>query len=517
MHGIPFRIGAGKSILLALLSALFFIFSLPTPDLGFLAWIALVPLILACRDRTPAFSFFMGFLYGTATTVGTFYWIFQVPGFRVYHFLPATLYLSLYPALWSATLAFLRQKGPCLPLYAPALWVTLYYVKAHAGFLSLPWATFAHTQHSNLAGIQIAAITGEYGVTFLVIMGNIAVYEILFHRAIRRGIRILILIMLIHLGGFLELSGIRSGPAVKVAIVQPAIQILERKSVTRRESSLVRLEEMTMRAAESHPSLIVWPETSVRGLNMDFALTQRLRGLSETLKTPLLIGSSDFSKILLKKEGSTDTRYSFNSAYYLMPGIPLGKPYRKRLLVPFGEYLPLRSVVHWPDWFVPDIVETRPGKDHSPFTLPNGIRFSTMICWENLFPEYVRELAKNDSGLIVQLTNDAWFGKTAAPYQHNLASVLRAVENHIPIVVASNTGPSQFIDKSGKILAELPNLYQPGTVSAYLTLKTHNTFYSRVGDLFAFAALAFSVYGIFHQFRNRFGSKDSDSCRKTNG
>ena len=514
---IPAENGTVKSIFLALLSSFFIILSFPSPDLGILAWIALVPLLLACRGRSPAFSFFLGLLFGTATTVGTFFWIFQVPGFKVYHLIPATLYLALYPALWTSVLAFLRQKGSSCFLFAPALWIAFDYVKAHAGFLSLPWATLAHSQHNNLAGIQLAAITGEYGVTFLIVLGNMAVFEMLFLQAIRKGILVLTLILLVHLGGILELSTQNSGPSVKIAIVQPAILISERKSATGRESSLVRLERISLQAALAHPSLIVWPETSVRALNMDTALYERLRRLSEALKTPLLVGASDFSKVLLKKESSTDKRYSFNSAYFLTPGSPPGEPYRKHLLVPFGEYLPLRPVFRWPEWFVTDIVETRPGTDLNPFTLPNGVRFSTMICWENLFPGYVRELANTKSKLIVQLTNDAWFGKTAAPRQHNLASVLRSVENHIPIVLASNTGPSQCIDRSGRILTELPTLYQPGTTSADLALKSDTTFYSRFGDLFAFAAIAFTISGVFPRFRKKSGEGDSDSRKETPG
>lgn len=493
------------SVLLALLSALLLIFSLPSPDLGYLAWIALVPLLLACRGRTAAFSFLMGFICGSATIIGTFNWIFQVPGFRAYHLVPATLFLALYPAIWSATCAFLWQKGTNCLLYCSTLWVALDYAKAHTGFLSLPWATLAHTQHNNLAGIQLAAITGEYGVTFLIVMGNLGIYEILNNRAARKVAWVFLVILLVHLGGFLELSTRHAGPEVNVAIVQPSIQVAERKTAQGRESSLVRLEKLTRSAAGSHPALIVWPETSVRALNMDTALYLRLQKLSEELKTSLLVGSSDFSKVLLKKENATDARYGFNSAYFLTAGKPLVTPYRKQLLVPFGEYLPFCSFFSWPEWFVPDFVETRPGSDAKPFTLPNGVRFSTMICWENLFPGYVRELANNDSALIIQLTNDAWFGKTAAPSQHNLASVLRAVENHVPIVLASNTGPSQLIDKSGRILAELPDLYQPGTTSSDLALKTQVTFYTRFGDLFALAALSLTIYGVFTRFfkRNR--------------
>ncbi len=507
--------GASGSILLALLTALLLVLSFPAPDLGALAWIALVPLMLACRDRTPAFSFSMGLLSGTATVLGTFSWIFQVPGFRAYHMIPATLYLALYPAIWSSTFAVLRQRGTDHFLYAATLWVALDWAKAHAGFLSLPWATLAHSQHHNLAGIQIAALTGEYGVTFLIVLGNMAIYEIITDRSIRKALAAGILILLAHLWGFHELSFAHTGPALKVAVVQPAIQVPERQSAAGRETALIRLEELTRRANESEPALIVWPETSVRALNMDSALFQRLCGLSGTLETPLLVGSSDFSKVLATKESAQDARYSFNSAYLLPPNAPPGEPYRKNLLVPFGEYLPLAALFRWPDWFVPDFVETRPGTNITPFTLPEGVHFSTMICWENLFPAYVRTLAENDSRLIVQLTNDAWFGKTAAPYQHNLASVLRAVENHIPIIQASNTGPSQWIDKNGRILAELPYLFEPGATAAELFLKTQSTFYSRFGDLFVYLALVISLYGLFPWSRRKKNSQHLASRRET--
>lgn len=483
------------SIMLALLASLLLALAFPSPDIGFFAWVALVPLIRACAGRSPAVSFLLGLLFGTAFTIGTYGWVFKAPGVRVYHFIPAMLYLALYPAAWVSLLAILRRSGNISLLYAPSLWVALDFLKAHAGFLSLPWATLAHSQHHDIAGIQIASITGEYGVTFLVVLANMAVHEVLIRRNVRRGIIAMASILLVHLWGFYEMSGPDQGASVKVAVVQPVIEPSERANSARMEASLVHLEEMTRHAAESLPALVVWPETSVRALDMDIALYKRLYALAEEIKTPLIVGSSDYSKMLVKKTSPQDKRYQFNSAYCLLPGMQLGTPYRKRLLVPFGEYLPLASTIRWPRWFIPDYVETRPGTENKPFTLTNGVRFSTIICWENLFSDYVRTLVESKSRLLLQLTNDAWFEKTAAPNQHNLASVLRAVENRIPIVIASNAGPSLVIDQHGRVLAEIP-LFRPGFLSAELIIKTETTVYTTYGDLFALMSIAVSLCGL---------------------
>jgi apolipoprotein N-acyltransferase len=206
----------------------------------------------------------------------------------------------------------------------------------------------------------------------------------------------------------------------------------------------------------------------------------------------LVVGSAEFNKFERKTGGQGyDVRHS-NCAFYFKPREDLGPPYRKRILLPFGEYLPLESLVSWPEWLVPRMFLSRHGEGPDIFNLPDGTRFANIICWENLFPPFVRDLTQKRARLIVQLTNDNWFGLTSLPLHHTRASIFRAVENRIPVVVANNAGPSMIIDSRGRIQASLPNLFEAGFIVGEVTLGGPRPLYTRLGDWFASLALALS-------------------------
>lgn len=236
---------------------------------------------------------------------------------------------------------------------------------------------------------------------------------------------------------------------------------------------------------------MVWPETAVRDLSRHTALLEQIRKIAGQIEAPIITGSSDFKKFAQKSnrdhENTAFKTKVYNSAYFVTATGPLVKPYRKRIRVPFGEYRPLEDRFRWPGWIAPETLSVIPGNGYRMFLLPGGIRVSPIICWENIFAGYVRRLARQAPHLIVQLTNDNWFGLTAAPYQHNVASVFRAVENRLPMAVASNTGPSQVIDAFGRVVAQETKLFSQGVAMANVGLGNGMTLYTRHGDLFAWA------------------------------
>lgn len=488
-------------IALSLLTSAFWMLSFPDYDQGWLAWVALVPLLLASQSLKPVAAGALGLLSGAVSTVAVFFWMFVVPGFRVHHMALGALYFGLYPALWCAGTPFLQRSRIPVFITIPGLWVALDYLKAHAGFMALPWGTLAHSQHNNLAVLQIAAITGEYGPTFLVVMVNVAVAELIISRptAWKKAIMAGIIMTLVHLWGGYELVSPRSAPSLRIAAIQPSFLLSERQTDSGRAASLDRLERFTLRAAQSHPNLIAWPETAVRDLAKDPNLILRLRRLSEATRTPLIVGASDYTKFNHPGEAVFEVRH-FNSAYFIEPGNTLTAPYRKRILVPFGEYLPLETIIRWPVWLVPRLFYALPGEEEIKlFELPEGNRFSVIICWENLFAPYVRQMIKEGAQWVVHLSNDNWFGPTAAPRQHNLASVLRAVENRTPIVIASNTGPSEIIDQYGRVKARQQGLFTQGLIMAEIGINTQKTFYTRFGDLFVLGVILLVCIGLMER------------------
>ena len=140
----------------ALLTAACIVLAFPTPDQGWLAWVALLPLFSACEGISPFGAAALGFLYGMAANIGIFRWLFEVPGFGVTHFLILGSFFALYPAVWCAGVALLGRVQSPLIFTAPSLWIALDYLRAHAGFMAFPWGTLAQTQHQNLAALRHA-------------------------------------------------------------------------------------------------------------------------------------------------------------------------------------------------------------------------------------------------------------------------------------------------------------------------------------------------------------------------
>jgi apolipoprotein N-acyltransferase len=474
----------------ALLTACLYVLAFPNADQGWVAWVALVPLLLVCEGLKPGAAFVLGLLTGVGSAFGVFRWLFEVPGFELHHALLLALYVGLYSAAWCGGLSLLKRARLPLLITGPALWVVLDYLRAHAGFLALPWATLAHSQHNNLAVLQVASLTGEYGITFLVVMGSVAVAELVMGRAWRSALVAALVIGLAHAAGAVVLARSGGRPGIRVAVVQPNIRAGEQRTPGDRAAIMQRLERLTLAAAATRPALIVWPETAVGDLSRDRSLAERLQALALAAQTPLIVGASESFKFAPRESEVVLRVHSYNSAYFVPPGEPIGEPYRKMRLLPFGEYLPLEGIVPWPSWLAPRVHAMTPGEVQRQFMLPDGARVGVLICWENLFADFVRPAVQDGAQLLVQLTNDAWFGRTGAPRQHNLASVLRAVENRTPVVIASNAGPSQIIDPYGRVTASVPTLFSEGVATDAVPLGSGGTPYTHAGDLFALAAFA---------------------------
>jgi apolipoprotein N-acyltransferase len=240
----------------------------------------------------------------------------------------------------------------------------------------------------------------------------------------------------------------------------------------------------------------VWPETAVRNLSGSRALMKRLKGLAARSGVPIILGSSDvhFSFGWSGPGFSVVSNY-YNAAWMIPAHAAVPKPYFKMILLPFAEYQPLARWVRWPRWLVPRMFDTTKGHTRTLFRLGGGTRVAPVICWENLFADRVRHSVSDGAQLIVHLVNDNWFGRGGEPRQHDLASVMRAVENRVPVVVASNTGPSEIIDPTGRVIAKGPGLFTSGFVSAPVILGAGSP-YTRYGDWFAWSCVAAAMLAI---------------------
>jgi apolipoprotein N-acyltransferase len=479
---------------LGLLSAFLLVVSFPPADLGFCAFAALVPVLFACRGLSTRAALVLAAVFGAVSAVGIYVWIFDVRGFGLAQSLFLGPYLTILPAAtWCLALPRLsRDGGARLLLGAPALWVALDFLRAHAGFLAFSWCTLGQSQHADLPLLQVASIVGEQGVGFLVVLANVSLVLACDRRTRRLAGVGFGLLLAAHAAGALVLARPFPGPRLRLAAIQPCLTSADRDTPESRVASLDRLMRLTRQASAEPTDLVAWPETSVPGVAPGSPLAEGLQRLSAETGTFLLVGAAEREKFRPQAAASSavaDTRLS-NTAHLFTPAGESGSPYKKMLLVPFAEYRPLEPAVRWPEWLAPRVFDVAAGTERRIFRLAGGAPFSVLICWESLFAPFVRSAVRDGAALLVHITNDGWFGRSAASSQHNQASILRAVENRVAVVIASNAGPSLIIDPRGRVVATGPGVFSQGFVAGDVSLAPGGTLYTRVGDVFAWACVA---------------------------
>jgi len=448
--------------------------------------------------------------------------------------------LCAYLALFFAVFGWLtaRLRFPAFSVQrlcgVPAAWVALEYARTHllSGF---GWNVLAYTQTSWRLIIQGVDITGAWGLSFLIVLVNVALADLIALRVrrsrsarVRRGalrrLRVsLACVAVLLLGvmgyGVWRLRHLAIGPTVRVAVVQGNIPQEQKWNETYEEAIQQRYAALTRDVAAYHPDLIVWPETSVPGyLGVDDTLTAWVSGLAEDLHQPLLVGAPvpglEQNRVVLH-----------NSAVLIAQDGTLTQQYDKLHLVPFGEFIPFELQVPWLRRILPPIGDFSPGHQETVFHLnvrreaaanhamasTIHLPFSVLICFEDVFPNHPRQFVREGARLLLVITNDAWFGPTAAAYQHAQASTFRAVELRVPVVRAANTGWSGCIDATGRWCgavrdAQDHELFIEGTHICELSLGTSQTLYARWGDWFAWLCLIFSA-GIMMRLRRRRASR----------
>lgn len=473
----------------ALATAILFRLAFAVDELAFLMWLAFVPLILGAARYTPGYAFLYGWLSSFPLNYGTFYWIFGVPGAELAHGLLLGVYLGIFPAIVCAVVAFSRPIPILFILLTPSAWVILDYLRAHMGPLAFSWSTPAYWQHTNLTLLQLASFAGEYGVTFLIVFVNAALALAIMERRWRALLLTAPVVAAIWIPGTASLNTPGDKvDTIRVAVVQPAFTPEEMRSfdATRK---LERLRRLTLSAAQHKPDVIVWPEASVHDWKTDLGLLSDIGSIARSAHATLVFGMSESGKAIRSPGGQdTETHHPSemrrNSTLMIDRTGSFGGIYHKHRLVPFSEFRPLEDLLEWPAWIPTPDQPMTPGEEHVTFSLPNGVSGFPIICWENLFGDFVSRSISEGPGLVLHIVNDNWGGHTLASRQHNAASALRAAENRIPVVTASNTGPSQIFDAQGRVVAEIPDLFVEGVVVGDVDLVRDRSLYYRFSDWF---------------------------------
>jgi apolipoprotein N-acyltransferase len=518
-----------RLILLAATTGILLPYCFPRYDLGLLAWVALIPLHIALagvsRRRQ---AFWLGWLAGIICSTGIMSWV--VTAMHTYGKVPLvfsygimlllTAYLGLYVGIYSAGVVWFRMLMPRYGLFAaPCLWVTLELLRTYV-LSGLPWSLLGYSQYRQLDVIQIADHLGVYGVSFLIVLSNVALAELyLWLMPLFRGFRparlpwelVTTAAMLVGLSWAYSTSLIasetmeHSKATLQVGVVQPNIDQAVKWDQAFREETLRRYDRLTESFGYG-VDLVVWPEAATPFIYEREPVYQlQLVAMANRASAPLLFGSP---AVRFDQERKP---FLLNSAYLLSPDGELLGRYDKQHLVPFGEYIPLKSSLLF---FLEKMVEgigdfqAGPGPTILSFQLKESdgaaparrVKFGVVICYEVIFPDLVRRIAGSGAEFLVTITNDAWFGDSSAPAQHFSMVVFRSVENHLAFARAANTGISGFIDPFGRIIVASPTFTQTA-LQAEIPVRQTKTFYSRHGDVFAYGcmliSLLFCLYGIF--------------------
>ena len=513
------RSHARNPILLGLLSAI--LLDLPFPIAGSMspwramfAWIALVPLLygLLAQNNVEAprylrRSALAGYACGILWYALNSYWIYDtmyqyghVPppgavGILILYSLVLGLYFGLFGFLIALSRkAFRTNTAPLL--LAPFFWAAIEF--AASRITSVPWDQLGYSQVDNFLLTHLAPVTGVYGISFVLIAGNVLFAAALLarslHLRLRIGVGACLFAILLQLGSFTPPKP--SAASAYAVMLQPNLDVgveniwlgpewdenvswimeQSQRTCTPAYAGMPTADAKLLTPECSKnvppPGLIAWPEAPSSFISDDPRTIAMMRTVATTAHAPMIVGMFGH-----------DATGTYNSGVVTAPdGSSLGR-YDKIHLVPFGEYIPYRNVFFFAHKLTQQIVDLQRGKDRRVFRT-DGHTFGIFICYESVFADEIRLFARNGAQVFVNISDDGWYGDTSAPWQHLNMARMRAIENRRWIVRDTNNGVTTSIDPYGRVTLSAPRHMQTSLVARY-GYNDELTFYTRFGDLFA--------------------------------
>jgi len=475
----------------------------PTTGLWPLAWICQVPLLVALfREPSGWRSALIGLVSGFVFFAGTCHWIGTVlSNYGGLHwvgasllFLLLALYLSLFYALFAWAFSRLSLSGGSLCFWmAPAVWVATEYLRGYV-LTGFPWCLLGYGMVDAVNLVQIAKWTGVYGLSYACISVSACVAGAVVRPSRLEALRLIgvVSVLLCLVLGFAWTRRLPESPAHIARIVQTNIALDEELDAIARLSLLDELAGISTAPMEGDirpPNavrLILWPETPAAFyFNHDLGFRQHLEKIAVSAGAYLCFGFVDFRPA----HGKELERAPYNSIGMLSPEGRAISQYDKIHLVPFGEYIPYERFFFFVDKISTEAGNFQPG-DRIVVTPLDGQRsVGAFVCYEAVVPDLVRRFARDGSQVLVNLTNDAWFGESAAPFQHLAMARMRAIENDRYLLRAANNGISAIIDPMGRISKAVAR-NQRVALEGRFSFERQLTFYSQYGDVFAMACLA---------------------------
>jgi apolipoprotein N-acyltransferase len=506
-------------VLLALASGLALALSFPNYNLSLLAWVAVGLLLLASYRSRPAVAPVYGFLHALVFYPVSLPWMDVV--MRQYGNVPAWTSAGILGLVaiaggiicaffaWGVAVAS-RKSAALACALAPALWVTLEFARANLPIFAFPWNLIGYAPSGNLTLVQLTAVTGIYGLSFVVAgYGSLVAYAVLVgtQRAWKTVLMTTAALILVAVGGRYLVPS--AAPRFVAHLVQtnfPQSETYPPNWMQLHARELDQLDRISVDAATKAPrpsdqpdqpnlpSLIVWPEVPAPFTFQDADFAARATEIARDSHSDFLVGVVDW------KKDAAGHWLATNSAVLLDPSGRRVFTYDKIHLVPFGEYVPLRRWLTFAGKLTADIGDFTPGSAHEVGNLqvaqgyfPSpGPKFGAFICFEAVFPGSVRQFTAGGAQLLINISNDGWFGRSAAPAQHLMMARVRAVENRRWLLRDTNNGFTVAVDPYGRIAAELATDIR-GELDAPYDFRSGLTPYVRFGDWFAWLCVIESI------------------------
>ncbi len=499
-----------KDFLLSAVSGFLLSGSFPKVGLAGCAWFALVPLLVAIKDHSARNSFKLGFMAGLVHFTSLLYWL--VYTMQTYGNLP--LYLSLFVlALFSAYLSFyvggftwllVRLNLRPMACFAsmPVLWVSQECLRSYllSGF---PWALIGHSQYEILPLVQVSDLAGVYGISFVIVLCNAFIFLGILHlsRIAWQGCQVTlrsaaamfvisgVIVFAVWFYGKHRIDStnrsITNAETARISIVQGNIDQSQKWNPAFQQATIEKYARYSLAARKAQPDLIVWPETATPFylFHQPLLTAMVIQGIRRT-GTDFLIGSPSFRPV-------NKTIGYYNSAYLISSQGKIAGRYDKVHLVPFGEYVPFKRWLPFLGKMVENVGDFKAGSRGQALSW-RRLKIGTLICFEIIFPQLSRAMAHNRAAFLVNLTNDAWFGKSGGPYQHFSMAIFRAIENRRALVRSANTGISAIIDPVGRVIART-KLDEEAVMTGEVPILKEKTLYTRFGDLFAVICLILTL------------------------
>ncbi|MGC1105825.1 MAG: apolipoprotein N-acyltransferase [Candidatus Acidiferrales bacterium] len=489
-------------VFLAVASGLALSFSFPNYDLPLLAWIAIALLMLAALGARARDAALYGFINGVLFYPLSLPWIATVMkqyGSNISWFAAAgilglmALAGSLFPLVFAVLVSRVGKRNiPMACAMAPFLWVVLEFARANLPIIGFPWNLLGYAASGNLAFVQLTSITGILGLSLLVAAFNaLLAWSIASPSKNSRRITIGAAIILI----VIATTGPRFVPHAPADHVAHLVQtnfaqyeIYPADWMEVHAPDMRQLESISIDAAKKIPGVIIWPEVPAPFSLQDPKFSAIARRIASDSGQDFLVGVDDW------KLGPNRQWLASNSAVLLDPAGQREFTYDKIHLVPFGEYVPLRKWITFARSLTEGIGDFTPGREYSVGQLPGG-RFSVFICYEAIFSAEIRRFAANGANLLINISNDGWFGRSSAPAQHLMMARVRAVENRRWLLRCTNTGFTVDVDPYGRIVARLQS-FTRAELDAPYGFRSDLTPFTRFGDWLAWLCL-FATIALF--------------------